>query len=64
MERRLLIRALEWQMEILMDVLEQTHGIKIDRAGAIQALRERIARKRREHPIRAVTKGEHEDPGR
>jgi hypothetical protein len=63
-EQLLLAQIFEWQMETLMDVLEETHGINIDRPGAIQALRDRIAGMRREQLIRAVEKGPHEDPGR
>jgi hypothetical protein len=63
-EKLLLAQILEWQLGILLDGLEETHGIKIERKGAIQALRNRIAKQRREHLIRAVKKGDHEDPDR
>jgi hypothetical protein len=63
-EKLLLAQILEWQLGILLDGLEETHGIKTDREGAIQALRNPIAKQRREHLIRAVKKGDHEDPGR
>ena len=63
-EKLLLVQAFEWQLGLLMDVLEETHGITIDRERAIRGVKDRIAKQRREHFMRAVGKGPHEDPGR
>ncbi|MEO0250360.1 MAG: hypothetical protein ABIN58_12720 [candidate division WOR-3 bacterium] len=56
-ESLLKLQILELQMGLMMDIIEEWHGIMLDRKAVFQEMKNRIARMRRAELIKPVEGG-------